>query len=82
MAASKRAALNEVVKQDMDKREFLKRHPEAGEEPAAEVMTTFSIRLPESQKKALQRHFKKSLGLDLSPGIRMILTEYMNNQGI
>lgn len=74
--ATKREQIEKTVKTDMDNRD-LGNKPENEKQPIDDPMTIFSIRLPKSQKDSLQVHFKNDLGLDLSPGIRMLITKYM-----
>jgi len=81
--ASKRSNLEKIVKQDMNARDLPAKSAESGgKQPQKDPMVIFSIRLPKSQRDALQAHFKRDLGLDLSPGIRMILTQYMREKRI
>ena len=81
--ASKRTELKKSIDQDMATRDLpLKSHQAATEGVNNDPMTIFSIRLPQSQKAALKAHFKQELGLDLSSGIRMILTQYMREKRI
>jgi len=79
--ATKREQLKNIVNDDMKNRVLPRdiENPEDTEEkqPVNDPMAIFSIRLPQSQKDSLQAHFKNDLGLDLSPGIRMLITQYM-----
>lgn len=76
--ASKRSQLTETINQDMAGRNLpQKTPPDADQGPTSDPLQTFSIRLPQSQKMKLQAHFKKELGLDMTSGIRMLITQYM-----
>ena len=76
MPASRRSSNREVVKQDMENREFKGRRREV-----KEPMTQHNFRMKESNWRALQEHFE-SKGLTIAQGIRMILNDYINEQRI
>lgn len=81
--ASKRAEIEEIINHDMSKRDLPTEALETDKkQPQKDPMVIFSIRLPESQKATLQAHFKQDLGLDLAPGIRMLITQYMREKRI
>lgn len=44
-------------------------------------MVSAGVRLPESDKRALERHFSER-GLKLGQGLRMIIAEYMKRERI
>jgi hypothetical protein len=84
--ATKRAILDDVLQKDIESRDLPGKEPEKVERATrsdlVDSLETFSIRLPMSQKEALQAHFKQDLGLDMSSGIRMILTKYMRDKRV
>ncbi len=46
-----------------------------------EKLKLFNIRLLDRDKETLRQHFRNK-GLDLSSGIRMVLHEYMEKEGL
>ena len=47
----------------------------------SEKLKLFNIRLLDKDREILREHFRNK-GLDLSSGIRMVLCEYMENEGL
>lgn len=77
--ATKRQEITKTIMADMETRTLPAKKGATDDRKPQDKgsMAIFSIRLPESQKSKLQAHLKADLGLDLSPGIRMIITQYM-----
>ena len=44
-------------------------------------MVGFTVRLPEAQKTALERHLRKNHGEKLASGVRRIVVEWMRANG-
>lgn len=84
--ATKRAKAADLVSQDMESRNLPTKGQElpteTSQEPQDDPLVTFSIRLPRSQKAALQAYFKREEGLDLGPGIRSLLTKFQREKRI
>lgn len=76
--ATKRAAITETIKKDMEARELPR---EADRVPLKDALRAYSVRLPERDIKALQAHFE-AMGLKLGQGLRMIIKEYMKKGGV
>jgi phosphoserine aminotransferase len=57
-------------------------HSHAREAPQSNSIVTFSIRLPENYKEALQDYFKHEKGQDLSNGLRGWIYERMEKEGL
>lgn len=75
MAAPKRSERNrQAVAEDMAGRNLKRRR-------ARETMTQHNFRMPESDYRALEDHFR-DIGLSIGAGIRMVLREYMKRERI
>jgi transposase len=74
--ALKRQSITDAVKQDIAGRDL-----GATATAATGSMDTFSIRLTRRDRETLERYFDRR-GLKVTQGIRMIITEYMVNNGL
>ena len=69
--------IQDVVSEDVTKRALPTKEDPIEDEP----MGLFSLRIPKREKNLLQRYFKKR-GLKLSQGIRMVLADFMRDEGL
>ena len=59
----------------------IKQSLEPDKGPSNDLLTPYSVRLPQDDINALQAHFRGK-GLRLGQGLRMIIKEYMTREGI
>ena len=69
--------IRQLIDSDIEARSL----PRKEEEAESGNLEIFSLRLFEQDKERLTQHFRRK-GLKLSQGLRMIIAEYMDQEGI